>query len=115
MKIKEMLAKMLDEAGNTSIDIKKHENIIKIVKEDNLNQLVTLKDKIIELEESLYNEKQGRLYRSVIEVIEKPLIEQILKRTDGNQFKAARILGINRNTMRTKVKKLGIIPEMYKV
>lgn len=65
-------------------------------------------DKIKELEDSLYKEKRGMIYRSILETVEKPLIEHILERTEGNQLKAARILGINRNTMRAKIKKLGI-------
>jgi len=48
------------------------------------------------------------LYYSVIEATEKPLIENTLKTTYGNQLKAAKILGINRNTLRSKIKKLGI-------
>ncbi len=56
----------------------------------------------------MYNEKRGVLYKSIIESIEKPLIEHTLDRTEGNQLKAARILGINRNTMRAKIKRLGI-------
>jgi two-component system nitrogen regulation response regulator GlnG len=51
--------------------------------------------------------KQG-LYHSVIEEMEKPLIEKILKETFGNQLKAARVLGINRNTLRNKIRKFGI-------
>jgi two-component system nitrogen regulation response regulator GlnG len=48
-------------------------------------------------------------------VIEKPLIERALERTYGNQLKAAKILGINRNTIRTKIKKLGIDPHKWKI
>ncbi|MBN1913276.1 MAG: hypothetical protein JW788_02635 [Candidatus Omnitrophica bacterium] len=59
-------------------------------------------------------EKEGTLYRSVVEATEKPLIEEILARTKGNQLRAAKILGINRNTMHSKIKKLGINPDMYK-
>ena len=44
----------------------------------------------------------------VIEAIEKPLIEHILHRTEGNKLRAAKILGIDRNTIRAKIKKLGI-------
>ena len=69
---------------------------------------------VVELEDALYNAKHGVLYKSILEILEKPLIEHILERTAGNQLKAARILGINRNTIRTKIKKLGINPEVYK-
>jgi len=71
--------------------------------------------KIIELDNSLYKEKQGVVYRYVLEIIEKSLLEQVLERTFGNQLKAAKILGINRNTMRTKIKKFGIDPNRWKI
>ena len=74
-----------------------------------------MKDKVIELEDSLYNEKKGVLYKSILEIIEKPLIEHILERTEGNQLKAARILGLNRNTIRNKIKRLGINVDKWKV
>ncbi len=74
----------------------------------------TLKDKVLELENSLYTEKKGVLYKAVIETVEKPLIIRALERTEGNQLKAARILGINRNTIRAKIRKLGINPDTYK-
>jgi len=51
--------------------------------------------------------KQG-LYYSVIADMEKPLIEKTLKETFGNQLKAAKLLGINRNTLRNKIRKFGI-------
>ena len=69
----------------------------------------------MELDDSIYKEKQGRLYQFVLESIEKPLIERALERTYGNQLKAAKILGINRNTMRAKIKKLGINPNQWKI
>ena len=72
-------------------------------------------NKIIELDDSLYKNKQGSVYKYVLEIIEKPLIEHALERTFGNQLKAAKILGINRNTIRTKIKKLGIDPNRWKI
>jgi Fis family transcriptional regulator len=36
--------------------------------------------------------------------VEKPLFRQVMQRTGGNQVHAARILGINRNTLRKKIK-----------
>jgi Fis family transcriptional regulator len=49
-----------------------------------------------------------KLYRFILATIEKPLIESVLNRTCGNQSKAAKFLGINRNTLHSKIKKLGI-------
>ena len=48
------------------------------------------------------------LYDRVMPVLEKPLIEMTLRATKGNQIKAARVLGINRNTLRKKIKTLAI-------
>ena len=59
-------------------------------------------------------EKDGELYKTTIQAIEKPLIEGALERTAGNQLKAARILGINRNTIRSKIRKLGIDAKKWK-
>ena len=73
-----------------------------------------LREAVLELENFLYNEKKGVLYKAVIETVEKPLIVRALERTEGNQLKAARILGINRNTIRAKIRKLGINPDTYK-
>jgi len=75
----------------------------------------SLENKVVELDESLYREKNGVLYRYIVEGVEKPLIEHTLKHTYGNQLRAARILGINRNTMRSKIKKLGIDPNQWKI
>ena len=74
-----------------------------------------LEKKNMEFDESLYREKQGVLYKYILDAIEKPLIERVLERTYGNQLKAAKILGINRNTIRTKIKKLGIDPNRWKL
>jgi two-component system nitrogen regulation response regulator GlnG len=48
------------------------------------------------------------LYRRVQERVERPLIETVLERTQGNQIRAAALLGINRNTLRKKITELGI-------
>lgn len=47
------------------------------------------------------------LYGMIMGKVEKPLIKQILQRTGGNQVHAAKILGINRNTLRKKMKIFG--------
>ncbi len=48
------------------------------------------------------------LYSLVVERVERPLIELTLKKTGGNQIRAAQILGINRNTLRKKIADLHI-------
>jgi two-component system nitrogen regulation response regulator GlnG len=48
------------------------------------------------------------VYRDLLERVERPLIEAALLRTEGNQIRAARVLGINRNTLRKKISDLGI-------
>jgi two-component system, NtrC family, nitrogen regulation response regulator GlnG len=48
------------------------------------------------------------LYSLVIERVERPLIDLTLKKTNGNQIRAAQILGINRNTLRKKITDLRI-------
>jgi len=55
--------------------------------------------------------ESGRLYRSVMARIELPLLRQALELSGGNQLKAARLLGINRNTLRKRLRLLGLLPE----
>ena len=49
------------------------------------------------------------LYFRILEKLEKPLISITLKATQGNQVRAANILGINRNTLRKKMRELDIV------
>ena len=50
------------------------------------------------------------LYQRLISELEKPLIELALERAGGNQVHAARILGLNRNTLRKKLTEYRIVP-----
>jgi two-component system nitrogen regulation response regulator GlnG len=51
----------------------------------------------------------GDIYRTMLERVERPLLEAVLEHTDGNQIRAAAMLGINRNTLRKKISELGIL------
>lgn len=48
------------------------------------------------------------VHRTVTAQVEKALLEQCLKWSRGNQLKTARVLGIDRNTLRKKIKDLKI-------
>ena len=48
------------------------------------------------------------LYDRILPLLERPLIEMTLMATNGNQLKAAHVLGINRNTLRKKITELQI-------
>jgi len=48
------------------------------------------------------------LYDRVLREIERPLIVATLGATRGNQIKAAHLLGLNRNTLRKKIRELDI-------
>ena len=48
------------------------------------------------------------LYELVLKEVEPPLLISVMKFANNNQSKAARILGINRTTLRTKLKKYNI-------
>lgn len=54
------------------------------------------------------NTTPENLYQLLLAEIEPPLIEEILKRTGGNQSRAAGMLGITRNTLRSKMQRYSI-------
>jgi len=52
----------------------------------------------------------GRVYREALAVLERPLLVHALRLTGGSQLRAARLLGINRNTLRKRCRELGLAP-----
>ena len=50
----------------------------------------------------------GGLYDLVTSEVEMPLLETVLRHARGNQSKAAEMLGMNRGTLRKKLKQYGI-------
>ena len=53
-------------------------------------------------------EKPTAIYDMVLRNIERPLIETVLGKAEGNQSAAAAMLGIDRNTLRKKIHQLRI-------
>lgn len=54
------------------------------------------------------NTRPENLYQMLLAEIEPPLIEEILKCTGGNQTRAAGMLGMTRNTLRSKMQRYSI-------
>ncbi len=48
------------------------------------------------------------VYQMVLSEVEPPLLNAVMKFSNDNQSKAAKILGMNRTTLRTKLKKYNI-------
>ncbi|MBI3561248.1 MAG: DNA-binding transcriptional regulator Fis [Gammaproteobacteria bacterium] len=50
----------------------------------------------------------GQLYEMFLQEVETPLLEAVMTHVRGNQSKAAELLGINRGTLRKKLKIYGL-------
>lgn len=113
-KIKAVLADTLKKQGYGLLKEDVSGRIVKVIKNEAEYNAASLHDQIVGLVESSCADNSGTLYRHILDAVEKPMIEYVLARTEGNQQKAARLLGINRNTMRTKIRKLCIDASQWK-
>ena len=105
-------------SNNEIIDekITKHELSMITYEETDLNTLEGSKiSKSLEIHLSHYFRSLGDslpapgLYQTVLKEVEIPLINLTLALCDGNQIKAANLLGINRNTLRKKIKDYDLV------
>ena len=48
------------------------------------------------------------LHERIVSEVERPLIAMCLSATHGNQIRAAKLLGLNRNTLRKKIRELNV-------
>ena len=60
------------------------------------------------LVEELLTARPGEVYRGAVAALERPLLAHVLATTGGNQLRAARLLGLNRNTLRKRCRELGL-------
>lgn len=59
--------------------------------------------------EQLDGDQPNDLYNMVLQQVEEPLLELLLNYVDGNQSRAAECLGLNRGTLRKKLKTYQLI------
>ncbi len=92
-----------DESGNNRKDIDE------IGSSDNYSLDAYIEKFLNKLFESLEDEININLHDELISQIEKKLISKTLEYFSGNQIKSSKLLGINRNTLRSKIKKYKIL------
>jgi len=88
-------------------------NVINLdnIRNDNQNNglSATLRSALSQYLNDLDGENPGNIYELVIQQVEAPLLELIMSHVEGNQSKAAEYLGINRGTLRKKLKTYKLI------
>jgi len=71
-----------------------------------------LSDSVREAMEKYFNDLDGHepneLYDLFLAQVEKPLFEKVMAHTGGNVSRAAQVLGLNRGTLRNRLKKYNI-------
>jgi Fis family transcriptional regulator len=57
----------------------------------------------------LGEQKPSNIYDMMLLTVERPILEVVMHRAEGNQSHAAQMLGINRNTLRKKLQEHGLL------
>lgn len=73
----------------------------------------TLRDSVEKALHNYFDQLEGQsvvdLYNMVLSEVEAPLLETVMKYTRDNQTKASVVLGLNRGTLRKKLKQYGML------
>lgn len=73
------------------------------------NELSTTVRKVMrQYFKDLDGEKASGIYDMVVLAVEKPMLEVVMGQAQGNQTRAAELLGLNRNTLRKKLQQHGL-------
>ena len=75
-----------------------------MVNKDNNDLALCVREALDEYFRDLDGQPPHAVYDMVLACMEKPLLEYVMNRAGGNQSKAAALLGLNRNTLRKKLK-----------
>ncbi|UCF31871.1 MAG: sigma-54-dependent Fis family transcriptional regulator, partial [bacterium] len=68
-----------------------------------------LRARLTDIVDSWKHLEGGDLYDQLLSQLERPLFELMMEASGGNQIRAAKILGINRNTLRERLRKYGLL------
>ena len=108
------IAPMLSGSSKAQVTIGEAKPRPKLVSSNNSDAIPSTIESSLETHISTYFAAHGDelpapgLYDRLLARLEKPLITATLRATGGNQIKAAEILGLNRNTLRKKMRELNI-------
>ena len=76
-------------------------------------QTVTLRDSVEQALENYFSQLDGApvtdVYQLVLSEVEAPLLEKVMEYTGDNQTRASSMLGLNRGTLRKKLKQYGLL------
>ncbi len=74
---------------------------------------VTLRENVTQVMKHYFSNLKGEetqhIYDFFLDEVEEPLLAAVMKYTNNNQSKAARMLGLSRGTLRTKLQKYGML------
>ena len=83
--------------------------------EDGEAQQATLRQSVTQAVQHYLGQLDGQMgsevYQMVLAEVEAPLLREIMTYTRNNQTKASRMLGLNRGTLRKKLKLYGLLPD----
>ena len=81
-----------------------------------MNGPSSLNEAVIHSLERYFHDLEGTqpaaIYEMVIQAVERPMLEVVMRDAHGNQLRASEMLGITRNTLRKKLQMHGMLREM---
>ncbi|MBE02526.1 DNA-binding transcriptional regulator Fis [Marinobacter lutaoensis] len=99
--------------ANDNLNTPANDDVHPLHTADNGGHTVTLRDSVEVALKNYFAQLDGApvtdVYQLVLSEVEAPLLEQVMKYTRNNQTKASTMLGLNRGTLRKKLKQYGLL------
>jgi len=80
-----------------------------------MNRKSPLDDAVVRSLERYFDDLEGTqpnsIYEMVIQAVERPMLEVVMREAHGNKLRASEMLGINRNTLRKKLQQHGMLQD----